>query len=1091
MTNIIVEDGDGRREIRALPFTITFIAPNSNSAPTFELTSNTSFIGSSAAVVGYGTWDNIETVKHNIMRDQDVLVANVANGYEYSFVAEDDSKPIYVLSIGYYGGSPKTATSMSIIPVFAPPATLSSISAKEYTQGTGNQTFDASDYFSGDNLTFSISFGDIDPSTGIVNFSTASIVEDANVVITATNSGGFAEQTFVLSVTAGEAPEEPTLAAIQASEVLVTFEVDPQAGTGNIPANGATWMFEILSGPALAATGLAWHGNIATPGMVPGAGFHPTIPHPTTPNKWIARAYDSTNPNVPGIKSWLWMNQGNQYDRINVQVNETLIWSADENYIYMTAGYSTFSETLTQIATVTGTEIPEEPNSINTKRLPMMYPADLAVGMLPNDQMQNLHGLANCRDYPDIVYGNQDSGGLWKSYDHGRTWRKFGCRGLMSTQGLGVVVDPANPNHVFANMGGSYEGNKPNQGIYRSIDGGANFTKIVASTLNARRGTHNSIGFAPASGLVNGRTKNIIAIVDGQLDNTTETQMPVRVSSDGGDNWSSKTNWDKNTYGSLQYIVGDSSNNERFYVTGSKGLVRISNAFGTITYTVLGGTGNLPAGSSGGPAYVSADGNTIIVGMSNKGVYKTTNGTAATPTWTKVGTFTDFDRLWVSPYNPNRMVGTAKANGSQQPSYSTNGGTTFTKVLPANVGCRPSAEDQQRLMIGDFTACVWHNDGSIFLQGRQTSAPHACNQYRSSDLINWALVGYGYCGSNGSVKYQSWAMFETKDRWVMPYVDLGPKITLNGGLSFLPNNIMNSEFTLSDKTCHGAVVGPNGLIMAAIQANNPKLLRSTDDGATWSAPTVSLGGSYTIVKGASNGVWFAGRYKSTNSGATWNIMNSLSSTAVVCGSTLDSSVIFAHDLRDTTKIFWRSTDEGNTWTLILTMPYSLQIPGSRWGGMHLHPTDGNYIFTRGPQDWNFRRWNLNSGTHNSRSYDDFNIFGSGTPAENGYQNSPITMSKIAIDPLHTEVWYAGMGDAGDTRIFRTVNSGSTWEELDEDWFPLTASLNILVVSPFTGDLIVGGSNGNFVIKRPYVDNSLPPSIFDSLPYDSYIGAPSV
>ena len=67
--------------------------------------------------------------------------------------------------------------------------------------------------------------------------------------------------------------------------------------------------------------------------------------------------------------------------------------------------------------------------------------------------------------------------GMFKSIDAGKTWKHIG---LEATRQIGrVVVDPLNANRVYvAALGHVYDPN-PERGVYRSLDGGAHWTKVL------------------------------------------------------------------------------------------------------------------------------------------------------------------------------------------------------------------------------------------------------------------------------------------------------------------------------------------------------------------------------------------------------------------------------------------------------------------------------------------------------------------------------------------------------------------------------------------------------------------------------------
>jgi hypothetical protein len=72
--------------------------------------------------------------------------------------------------------------------------------------------------------------------------------------------------------------------------------------------------------------------------------------------------------------------------------------------------------------------------------------------------------------------------GMFKSVDSGKTWKAIG---LEATQHIGrVVVDPANANRVYVAALGSVYAPNPERGVYRSVDGGATWKKVLFNTAD-------------------------------------------------------------------------------------------------------------------------------------------------------------------------------------------------------------------------------------------------------------------------------------------------------------------------------------------------------------------------------------------------------------------------------------------------------------------------------------------------------------------------------------------------------------------------------------------------------------------------------
>ena len=102
-------------------------------------------------------------------------------------------------------------------------------------------------------------------------------------------------------------------------------------------------------------------------------------------------------------------------------------------------------------------------------------------------QTQSIGALAITPSNPDIIYVGSGEGlrrpdlsigdGLYKSIDGGKSWSHLGLRD--GEQIGSILVDPRNPERLFVAVLGHPYGPNPERGIYRSLDGGQNFTKVL------------------------------------------------------------------------------------------------------------------------------------------------------------------------------------------------------------------------------------------------------------------------------------------------------------------------------------------------------------------------------------------------------------------------------------------------------------------------------------------------------------------------------------------------------------------------------------------------------------------------------------
>jgi photosystem II stability/assembly factor-like uncharacterized protein len=78
---------------------------------------------------------------------------------------------------------------------------------------------------------------------------------------------------------------------------------------------------------------------------------------------------------------------------------------------------------------------------------------------------------------PDIRSQHSYGIGMFKSVDEGKTWKPIG---LEKSEHIGrIVVDPKDPNRVYVAVLGSAYAPSAERGVYRSLDGGAHWKKVL------------------------------------------------------------------------------------------------------------------------------------------------------------------------------------------------------------------------------------------------------------------------------------------------------------------------------------------------------------------------------------------------------------------------------------------------------------------------------------------------------------------------------------------------------------------------------------------------------------------------------------
>lgn len=96
-----------------------------------------------------------------------------------------------------------------------------------------------------------------------------------------------------------------------------------------------------------------------------------------------------------------------------------------------------------------------------------------AIAVAPSDPNVIYVGSGEGLQRPDLSTGD----GIYKSTDAGKTWTHLGLRD--GQQIPEIIVDPGNPDRLFVAVLGHPYGPNPERGVFRSLDGGRTFEKVL------------------------------------------------------------------------------------------------------------------------------------------------------------------------------------------------------------------------------------------------------------------------------------------------------------------------------------------------------------------------------------------------------------------------------------------------------------------------------------------------------------------------------------------------------------------------------------------------------------------------------------
>ncbi|MCA1585097.1 MAG: sialidase, partial [Acidobacteria bacterium] len=173
------------------------------------------------------------------------------------------------------------------------------------------------------------------------------------------------------------------------------------------------------------------------------------------------------------------------------------------------------------------------------------------------------------------AYGPQPERGVFRTVDGGQNWERV----LFVDENTGcseLAMDPRNPRKLFAGMWQfdiktwGRESGGPGSGLFTSNDGGTTWTRLAGHGLPEREVGKVKVAVAPSN---TNRVYAMIETGDGVPWNGQETDRgQVWRSEDGGENWR-VVSYDRNAMGRAHYyshiFVSPDNENETYFLTAS------------------------------------------------------------------------------------------------------------------------------------------------------------------------------------------------------------------------------------------------------------------------------------------------------------------------------------------------------------------------------------------------------------------------------------------------------------------------------------------------------------------------------------------
>jgi len=360
---------------------------------------------------------------------------------------------------------------------------------------------------------------------------------------------------------------------------------------------------------------------------------------------------------------------------------------------------------------------------------------------------------------PDVIYVGSGEGlqrpdlsvgdGMYKSTDAGKTWKHLGLAAVQQIGGL--AVDPTNESRVFVAALGHPYGPNPERGVYRSVNGGGAWEKVLYIDENtgaiqvAIDPNDPKIVFAAMWAGRQGPWEN------GQWNGKGSGLFK---STDGGTTWKKLSNGLPSTdqgLGRIGFCMAP-SDSRRMYASvdaGAEGGIYRSDDAGESWKRVQ--TDRRIWGRGDDFAEVRADPkNPDVVYSANVVTWKSTDGGRTWEAFRGAPGGDDYHRIWINPDNPAIIL----IASDQGAIITVNGGQTFSS---------------------------WYNQPTAQFYHVSTDNAFPYNVY--SGQQESGSVGIASRGNDGAVTFREWHPVGAEEYGYVAADPLDPNIIYGGKIS--------------------------------------------------------------------------------------------------------------------------------------------------------------------------------------------------------------------------------------------------------------------------------------------------------------------
>jgi photosystem II stability/assembly factor-like uncharacterized protein len=367
-----------------------------------------------------------------------------------------------------------------------------------------------------------------------------------------------------------------------------------------------------------------------------------------------------------------------------------------------------------------------------------------AIAVAPSDPNVVYIGSGEGLHRPDLSVGD----GVYKSADAGRTWTHLGLRdGQQIAQ---LAVDPKNPDRIFVAVAGHPYGPNQERGLFRSLDGGKTFEKVLYRDENVGA---SDVQIDPSNPQIvyvglwesrEGPWENGVFNGDGG---------GIFKSIDGGKTWRQLTHGLPSNMVQANIAIAPSAPKTLFAAVRTKTiskLYRSDDGGETWHGTTDDPRSSLGIGGGDLPVVRFDPQNPQIVYSASVVCWKSADGGKTWDGWRGAPGGDDYQNVWINPNNPNIIL-----LGSDQGAIVTvDGGTTWSS---------------------------WYNQSTAQLY--HVSADNAFPYRLYSGQQESGSVGIKSRGDEGEITFRDWQPVAAEEYGYVVADPLDPGIVIGGKLT--------------------------------------------------------------------------------------------------------------------------------------------------------------------------------------------------------------------------------------------------------------------------------------------------------------------